>query len=114
MCAGPHLNHTGEIPADCFKIDSLAGAYWRGDEKNKQLTRIYCLAFSDKDALKDYVEKRELAREREHRKLGKELDLFSIDHEGVGSGLILWHPKGGLIRHLIETHCRDMHLQGGY
>lgn len=114
MCAGPHLNHTGEIPADCFKIDSLAGAYWRGDEKNKQLTRIYCLAFSDKDALKDYVAKRELAREREHRKLGKELDLFSIDHEGVGSGLILWHPKGGLIRHLIETHCRDMHLQGGY
>ncbi len=114
MCAGPHLNHTGEIPADCFKIDSLAGAYWRGDEKNKQLTRIYCLAFSNKDELKDYIAKRELAREREHRKLGKELDLFSIDHEGVGSGLILWHPKGGLIRHLIETHCRDMHLRGGY
>jgi threonyl-tRNA synthetase len=114
MCAGPHVNHTGEIPADCFTIDTLAGAYWRGDEKNKQLTRVYLLAFENKDELKKYVEKRELAREREHRKLGKELDLFSIDHEGVGSGLILWHPKGGIIRHLIETHCRKMHLEGGY
>jgi threonyl-tRNA synthetase len=114
MCAGPHVNHTGEIPADCFAIDTLAGAYWRGDEKNKQLTRVYLLAFGNKDELKRYVEKRELAREREHRKLGKELDLFSIDHEGVGSGLILWHPKGGIIRHLIETHCRKMHLEGGY
>jgi threonyl-tRNA synthetase len=114
MCAGPHVNHTGEIPADCFTIDTLAGAYWRGDEKNKQLTRVYLLAFENKDELKKYVEKRELAREREHRKLGKELDLFSIDHEGVGSGLILWHPKGGIIRHLIETHCRTMHLEGGY
>jgi threonyl-tRNA synthetase len=114
MCAGPHVNHTGEIPADCFTIDTLAGAYWRGDEKNKQLTRVYLLAFGNKDELKKYIEKRELAREREHRKLGKELDLFSIDHEGVGSGLILWHPKGGIIRHLIETHCRKMHLEGGY
>jgi threonyl-tRNA synthetase len=114
MCAGPHLEHTGEIPADCFAIDSLAGAYWRGDEKNKQLTRIYCLAFNNRDELKDYVQKREMAREREHRKLGKELDLFSIDHEGVGSGLILWHPKGGLVRYLIEEHARKMHLEGGY
>ncbi len=114
MCAGPHLNHTGEIPPDCFMIDSLAGAYWRGDEKNKQLTRVYCLAFKNKDDLKSYVEKRELAREREHRKLGRELDLFSIDHEGVGSGLILWHPRGGIIRYLIEEHCRKMHLEGGY
>lgn len=114
MCAGPHLNHTGEIPADCFKIDSLAGAYWRGDEKNKQLTRIYCLAFSNREELKTYIDKRELARAREHRKLGKDLDLYSIDHDGVGSGLILWHPKGGLVRHLIENHCREMHLSGGY
>jgi threonyl-tRNA synthetase len=114
MCAGPHLEHTGQIPPDCFAVDSLAGAYWRGDEKNKQLTRVYCLAFKNKDELKSYIEKRELAREREHRKLGKELDLFSIDHEGVGSGLILWHPKGGIIRHLIESHCRAMHIEGGY
>ena len=114
MCAGPHLEHTGQIPPDCFAIDSLAGAYWRGDEKNKQLTRIYCLAFKNKDELKAYIDRRELAREREHRKLGKELDLFSIDHDGVGSGLILWHPKGGIVRHLIETHARAMHLAGGY
>lgn len=114
MCAGPHLSHTGEIPPDCFMIDSLAGAYWRGDEKNKQLTRIYVLAFKNKDALKDYVEKRELAREREHRKLGRELDLFSIDHDGVGSGLILWHPKGALVRYLIEEHAKKTHLEGGY
>ena len=114
MCAGPHLEHTGQIPADCFTIDSLAGAYWRGDEKNEQLTRIYCLAFENKNELKEYIEKRELAKDREHRKLGKELDLFSIDHDGVGSGLILWHPKGGIIRHLIESHCRQMHIEGGY
>jgi threonyl-tRNA synthetase len=114
MCAGPHLEHTGEIPADCFAIDSLAGAYWRGDEKNKQLTRVYLLAFNNRDELKSYIDKREMAREREHRKLGRELDLFSIDHEGVGSGLILWHPKGGIIRYLIEDHARKMHLAGGY
>ena len=114
MCAGPHLNNTGEIPPDCFAIDSLAGAYWRGDEKNKQLTRIYVLAFRNKDDLKSFVDKRELAREREHRKLGRELDLFSIDHEGVGSGLILWHPRGALVRYLIEEHAKKMHLEGGY
>lgn len=114
MCAGPHLEHTGNIPPDCFAVDSLAGAYWRGDEKNKQLTRVYLLAFQNKDELKSFVDKRELAREREHRKLGRELDLFSIDHDGVGSGLILWHPKGALIRYLIEEHAKHMHLQGGY
>lgn len=114
MCAGPHLANTGEIPPDCFAVDTLAGAYWRGDEKNKQLTRIYLLAFKNRDELKSFIEKRELAREREHRKLGKELDLFSIDHEGVGSGLILWHPKGALVRYLIEEHAKKMHLEGGY
>lgn len=114
MCAGPHLAHTGEIPADCFKIDSIAGAYWRGNEKNPQLTRIYVLAFENKNKLKDFIQKRELAKERDHRKLGRELDLFSIDHEGVGAGLILWHPKGGLIRYIIEEHAKKQHLQGGY
>jgi threonyl-tRNA synthetase len=114
MCAGPHVEHTGQIPAKCFKIDSIAGAYWRGDEKNPQLTRLYLLAFETEEKLKSYIEKRELARARDHRKLGQELDLFSIDHEGVGAGLILWHPKGGKIRHLIEEHARAMHLKGGY
>jgi len=79
MCAGPHVEHTGQIPGDCFKVDSIAGAYWRGDENNPQLTRIYLLAFENKAKLKDYIAKRELAKERDHRKLGQELDLFSID-----------------------------------
>ena len=114
MCGGPHVEHTGEIPKDCFRIDSLAGAYWRGDERNPQLTRIYVLAFESKDDLKAYVKRRELAKARDHRKLGQELDLFSIDHDGVGSGLILWHPKGGIIRHLIEEHCKNMHIDGKY
>lgn len=114
MCAGPHLEFTSEIPNDCFKIDSLAGAYWRGDEKNPQLTRIYCLAFENKDALNKYLEQRRLAEERDHRKLGRELDLFSINHETVGAGLILWHPKGAKVRHLIEEHCKEKHLASGY
>ena len=114
MCEGPHVEHTGEIPENAFKVDSLAGAYWRGDEKNPQLTRIYVLAYETREELDDYLERRKLAMQRDHRKLGKELDLFSIDHDGVGAGLILWHPKGGVIRHLIEEHCKNMHVKGGY
>lgn len=113
MCAGPHLAHTGEIPADCFAIDSLAGAYWRGDEKNKQLTRIYCLAFNNKDELKDYIEKRELARERDHRKLGKELELFIISDQ-VGPGLPLWTPNGTAIRESLETYAKEQEARYGY
>lgn len=86
MCRGPHVPHTGEIPADCFKIDTLAGAYWRGDEKRDQMTRIYGLAFHTKEELEDYIRRRELAKERDHRKLGKELELFHIFDE-VGPGL---------------------------
>jgi len=114
MCRGPHMVHTGEIPPDCFKIDSLAGAYWRGDEKRPQLTRIYGIAFENKPSLESYLEMRRLAAERDHRKLGQELDLFSINHEEVGGGLILWHPKGGKVRHLIEEHCKKRHIEAGY
>jgi threonyl-tRNA synthetase len=114
MCAGPHVASTREIPENCFKIDTLAGAYWRGDEKNPQLTRLYCLAFSSQEELKTYIEMRRLAEERDHRKLGKELDLFSINQDEVGPGLILWHPKGGIIRHIIEEHCKQKHISGGY
>jgi threonyl-tRNA synthetase len=114
MCRGPHVTDTGKLPTDCFKIDSLAGAYWRGDEKRPQLTRIYAVAFENKQQLEEYLERRRLAEERDHRKLGTELDLFSINHEEVGGGLILWHPKGGMIRHLIEQHCKKRHIEGGY
>jgi threonyl-tRNA synthetase len=114
MCRGPHLGHTGEVPKGCFKLDSLAGAYWRGDERRPQLTRVYGIAFENSDSLKEYLKRREEAAKRDHRKLGAELDLFSIKHEEVGGGLILWHPKGGIVRHLIEEHCKKRHLEAGY
>ena len=81
MCEGPHVEHTGQIPEKSFKIDSVAGAYWRGDEKNPQLTRIYVLAYETRDELDDYIKRRKLAMERDHRKLGKELELFMFADE---------------------------------
>jgi len=113
MCAGPHLEHTGEIPEDCFKIDTVAGAYWRGDEKNPQLLRIYCLAFSTKEELKQYIENRRLAQERDHRKLGKELELFMISEE-VGAGLPLWMPNGTVIRDALEDLAKETETRHGY
>jgi threonyl-tRNA synthetase len=113
MCAGPHLEHTGQIPPDCFTIDSLAGAYWRGDEKNKQLTRLYVLCFANKDELKAYIDKRQLARERDHRKLGKELELFLIS-DVVGPGLPLWTPNGTAIRESLETFAKEQEARYGY
>ena len=113
MCAGPHVEHTGKIPPDCFKIDSLAGAYWRGSEKNPQLTRIYCLAFENAPNLKSYIEQRQLALERDHRKLGKELELFVISDK-VGSGLPLWTPNGTAIRDSIEALAKETEARAGY
>ena len=113
MCAGPHLEHTGEIPPDCFKIDSLAGAYWRGSEKNPQLTRIYMLAFENKIILEEYLKNRDLARERDHRKLGKELELFIIS-DVVGPGLPLWTPNGTAIREEIENLAKETEARYGY
>jgi len=113
MCAGPHMAHTGEIPPDCFKLDSLAGAYWRGSEKNPQLTRIYCLAFENKQNLESYVEQRKLALERDHRKLGKELELFVIS-EKVGPGLALWTPNGTAIRESLENFAKETEMLAGY
>jgi threonyl-tRNA synthetase len=113
MCAGPHVEHTGQIPPDCFKIDSLAGAYWRGDEARDQLTRIYLLAFDNKQTLNEYIKKRELALQRDHRKLGKELEFFIIsDH--VGPGLPLWLPNGTVIREELERFAKESEARLGY
>ncbi len=113
MCEGPHLEHAGEAPKGCFCLDKLAGSYWRGDEHNPMLTRIYGLAFASGEELKNYKKQRELARQRDHRRLGIDLDLFSVSDE-VGGGLILWHPKGARIRSLIEDFWREQHYAQGY
>lgn len=111
LCRGPHIKSTGEIKH--FKLLSVAGAYWRGDSNREQLQRIYGTAFWTKKELDDYLKKLEEAAKRDHRKLGKELDLFSIN-DAVGGGLILWHPKGALLRNIIETEWKQFHLDNGY
>ena len=111
LCRGPHLPSTGKVKS--FKLLSLAGSYWRGSEKNKMLQRIYGTSFFSKDELEKYLQKLEEAKKRDHRKLGKELDLFSMDDE-VGAGLVNWHPKGALIRYLIENFWREEHYKNGY
>ncbi|MBI5195629.1 MAG: threonine--tRNA ligase [Nitrospirae bacterium] len=111
LCRGPHLKSTKEVKA--FKLLSVAGAYWRGDEKNKMLQRIYGTAFFDKDALKKYLDFLEEVKRRDHRRLGKELDLFSINDD-IGAGLVLWHPKGAAIRKIIENFWTDEHQKAGY
>ena len=111
LCRGPHLPHTGWIRA--FKLINLAGAYWRGDEKNAMLQRIYGTAFFDPKALKKHLHNLEEAKKRDNRKLGKELELFTIQDQ-VGPGLVLWQPKGALIRKLIEDYWTDEHYKNGY
>lgn len=111
LCKGPHVTSTGKLKA--FKLLSIAGAYWRGDEKNKMLQRIYGTAFSDPKALKAHLEHLKEAEARDHRKLGAKLELFST-LENEGPGLILWHPKGARIRGVIEDFWREIHRGGGY
>jgi threonyl-tRNA synthetase len=111
LCRGPHLERTGQIKA--FKLTSVAGAYWRGDERNKMLQRIYGTAFPDAKAMRKHLAALEEAKKRDHRRLGKDLDLFSFN-ETIGGGLALWHPKGALIRHLVESYWRQEHLDNGY
>ncbi|NDV19541.1 threonine--tRNA ligase [Pseudodesulfovibrio sp. JC047] len=111
LCRGPHVARTGMIKA--FKLLSVAGAYWRGDEKNKQLQRIYGTAWQDPKALKKHLFRLEEAKKRDHRKLGKQLDLFSFNDE-VGPGMPLWHPKGMLLRTILEDFERKEHLKRGY
>lgn len=113
LCRGPHVDNTELIPTDAFKLLSIAGAYWRGDERNPMLQRIYGTAWNTKEELDTYLWKLEEARKRDHRRLGKELDLFSTVDE-VGPGLVLWHPKGAMIRVLVEDFMRQSHLKHGY
>jgi len=111
LCRGPHVSSTREIKA--FKLVSIAGAYWRGDEHKPMLQRIYGVAFADKKALGEHLKKLEEAAKRDHRKLGAELDLYSI-HEEAGPGLVHWHPKGAVIRRVIEDFWKDEHIKRGY
>jgi threonyl-tRNA synthetase len=111
LCRGPHLPSTGRVGA--FKLLSTGGAYWRGDERNPMLQRIYGTSFQTKKELDAYLAKLEEIKRRDHRKLGKELDLISIQDD-IGPGLVLWHPKGALVRVLIENFWREQHLQHGY
>ena len=111
LCRGPHLPHTGFAKA--FKLLSVAGAYWRGDEKNRMLSRIYATAFPDKAALDKYLHQIEEAKKRDHRKLGKELGLIAF-HEDVAPGMAFWMPKGMLIRAILEDFLRKEHLKRGY
>ncbi len=111
LCKGPHVNSTGDIKA--FKLLSAAGAYWRGDEKKERLQRIYGTAFADDKSLQEYLVRLKEAEARDHRKIGKELDLFSTLEED-GAGLVLWHPKGSRIRKVIEDYWRECHVKGGY
>ena len=111
LCRGPHVPSTDRIKA--FKLTSTAGAYWRGDERNKMLQRIYGTAFPDRKELKKHLQRIEEAKKRDHRRLGRELDLFSI-HEEAGAGLIIYHPKGALLRRLLEDFEVREHLKRGY
>jgi len=113
LCAGPHVKSSKEINPEGFKLVKIAGAYWRGDEKNPMLQRIYGVAFESKKELDAYLKQIEEAEKRDHRVLGQKLDLFSIDEE-VGPGLILWHPKGAILRQTIEDFWIKEHLANGY
>ena len=113
LCRGPHVDNTSQINPEAIKLINVAGAYWRGNEKNPMLQRIYGTAWRTKEELEQYLWRLEEAKKRDHRRLGKELGLFSTSQE-VGSGLILWHPKGALIRHLAEEYCKQEHLTNGY
>ena len=111
LCRGPHVPSTGHLKA--FKLTKVAGAYWRGNSDNEMLQRIYGTAWGDKKALKAYLKRLEEAEKRDHRRIGQDLDLFSIQ-EDAGGGLVFWHPKGARIRRVMEDYWRERHVNGGY
>ena len=113
LCRGPHVEHTGKINSDAMKLLNVAGAYWRGDENRPMLQRIYGTAWETTAELEEYLHRRQEALERDHRTLGRELDLFSFSQD-VGPGLALWHPMGGRIRAVIEDYWAGRHREGGY
>ncbi|MCC0070023.1 MAG: threonine--tRNA ligase [Rhodobacteraceae bacterium] len=112
LCRGPHLQHTGQLPADAFKLMSVAGAYWRGDHRNKQLQRIYGVAFKNRDDLKAYLTMLEEAAKRDHRKLGREMELFHLQEEAPG--MVFWHPNGWTIYRALEDYMRRRLRKAGY
>jgi len=113
LCRGPHVEHTGKIPQEGFKLLNVTAAYWRGDEKREQLKRIYATAWKSKKELEDYLHRLEEAKKRDHRKLGKELELFAIN-EMAGAGFPLWLPKGAVIRRVLEDFIVDLERRDGY
>ncbi len=113
LCRGPHVESTKQIPADGFKLMNIAGAYWRGDENNPMLDRIYATAWNSKTELKEYLQMLEEAKKRDHRKLGKALDIFTFDEE-VGQGLPLWLPNGGILIEELENFAKEMEFKAGY
>ncbi len=113
LCAGPHVAHTGELNPQAFDLESVAGAYWRGDEANPQLQRIYGTAWETPAQLEEDRRRKAEALRRDHRRLGKDLDLFSIEDE-AGAGLVFWHPRGARMRLLIEDYWRQAHFEDGY
>ncbi|KAK2648544.1 hypothetical protein Ddye_016033 [Dipteronia dyeriana] len=113
LCAGPHVETTGKINKKAVELESVAGAYWRGDEKRPMLQRIYGTAWENEEQLKAYLHFKEEAKRRDHRRLGHDLDLFSIQDE-AGGGLVFWHPKGSIVRHIIEDFWKKTHLEHGY
>ncbi|MEA2008857.1 MAG: threonine--tRNA ligase [Chloroflexota bacterium] len=113
LCRGPHVESTKDLNPKAIKLLKVAGAYWRGDENRPMLQRIYGTAWEKPKELRTYLHKLEEAKRRDHRRLGKDLDLFSTSPD-VGSGLVLWHPKGAMVRHLTEEYCKNEHLKNGY
>ncbi|CAN7012122.1 unnamed protein product [Brassica rapa subsp. trilocularis] len=113
LCAGPHVETTGKINKKAVELESVAGAYWRGDEKRQMLQRIYGTAWESEEQLKAYLHFKEEAKRRDHRRIGQDLDLFSIQDE-AGGGLVFWHPKGAIVRNIIEESWKKMHVEHGY